>query len=251
MKRALLTLAAATIAHAVFWAISLATAAAAHGELRARGIDLLEPEGLLEMGVRDGLFSAPVNVVIAGMLAALCVSPLLEMAVAGAASGTSSLRAAYREAIRLTPASAVATLASAVATVSVLGFAALVPWGVDAFLDDGFDDRTRAGALALALTPALGALLAFGVSVDVGRIRLARGGALLDSVGRGFRASWSTLLPLYTVTLSVGLVASVAHAWLGRNDDAPSLVAGGVVLFARPVSRVLFMLVAARHELTR
>jgi hypothetical protein len=250
MKRAFLTMAASMIAHVVFWAIALVTASAAHAEFLARGIDHLDAERLLELAVRDGLWSGATSVLVAGMIAALCISPFLEMALAGTAAG-SGLRAAFREAARLTPASAVLTLTAAFVTVAVLGFAAILPWGIDLLLADHFDDRAHAFAVAIASTPALVALLPFGLAVDVGRLRLARGGALLESVACGFRATRSRLFALYVMTLAAGLAASVAHAWLGRNDDAPSLIAGGVVLLVRPVTRAAFMLVAARHELTR
>jgi hypothetical protein len=249
MRHALRTLAVALIAHVVVATIALLTAVAALAELRARNVDYLDPESVLEMFVRDGVLAAPVNVVIAGLVAALCVSPFLEIALAGVAARGASLSETFRGAARFTPASAFLALITALVMLGALGLAMLAPWGVYALTDEVFDDRARAGYVALASAPALAVLLGFGVAVDVGRIHLSRGELLLTAVSRGLRATLTRLFPFYVSMLALGVAASITHACMGRNDDASSLAAGGVILLLRPLSRAVFMLVAARHDL--
>jgi hypothetical protein len=105
--------------------------------------------------------------------------------------------------------------------------------------------------VALAAVPCLGILLGFGVSVDVARLHLARGANVLDALRRGVRATLTRLAPIYAISLALGVAASVGHGWAGRTNDASTLIAGGVLLFVRPISRAAFMLVASRHELRR
>jgi hypothetical protein len=251
MKRAARTLGAALVGHAVFWVLALVTTAAARAELVARGVDHLDPEAILEMFIRDGLLTAPARVVFVGLAAAVCVAPLLEIALALSATRARSLGEAFRDAVRLTPASLGVMVLAAVATCVALGLASLAPWGATLFTERVYDDRARAAIVTLAATPVLAILLGFGVTVDVARLHLASGARALDALARGLRATLTRLAPIYAVSLALGVAASVGHAWMGRTNDASTLIAGGALLFVRPIARAAFMLVASRHELRR
>lgn len=248
MSRLARTASVALISHLVFAGLAWITAHGVDAELRGRGVDLLEVDRVLEHLLREGPLSAPVRVLLAGLVAGLCLTPYFEAAVASAAARASSFREAFRDAVHLTPASVGLGLLALPIAALVLALAALAPWAIYALTTDVHDDLRRAWFLGVSLLPAAFVALAFGVTLDVGRLRIARGHTLREALVGGLRAVFSSVLPLYGLTVALGFVAGCAHAALGRNDDASSLVAGGVVLLVRPLSRALFMWVAARHR---
>ena len=248
MRRITLSLGVAFFAHIAYGALALITAVAVSAELHALGVDPADAESVLELFARGGTFNPPVRVLLAGLAAAFFITPLLEAALAAATSGAPSLREILRLTTVLAPASFGLVFTTAVLALGALGFAALAPLSALLLTEELYDDRARLGWRALSALPSVAVLLGAGVAIDAGRVHLAWGGSLLTATAQGVRAAGSRLYPFYVLTLALGIAASVAHASFGRTNDASSLIAGGVVLLVRPLSRAALMLAVARRE---